>query len=274
MVLAGCASNEALQVELSRLRQEVHGLRSTLALSDERLQAVEGKVDLLSADRRRQKAAMAGGSRQAVSSAPTGPSSRDRISEEAAATRRLPVVRMTAPGQAAVESSGFGAVDNGEPPVMIRIRGQRSERLSVDRDVLARPDPVLDAPATPERSYRVALDTLRESKDPSSALPLFRSFLRKNPRHHLADNALYWMGESHQMLGQHAEAIAVWDRLLERHPRSNKVAWAKLRIAESYLALGQDRRGRALLQRLREDHPKSEPARLARAKLEALATVK
>ena len=268
----GCASN-VQQIELSRLRQELLTLQEKIGASDRRIKALEGELSELRTD----------GSLASRTAAPARGESvqGDRVAQQSRTSRRLsgpprglPVVKVGATDRMAHVDETLGAVDHGEPPVLIRVRGAASDRLTVDHDVLSKPDPVLDKPIVgAEESYRRALNKLRKDNDPGKALVMFRAFLKKNPEHHLADNALYWSGEAHQVLVQHQRAIEVFRRLLESFPRSNKVSWAKLRMAESYLTLGEVEAGRALLARLRTEHPKSEPARLAGARLAALATV-
>jgi TolA-binding protein len=251
-----------VEAEVARLRQELHRARALAERVEAKAEALETRVDLLTA--RVQRASSS--ARAASPSAPADPSD---------IPSGLPVVRLGGRGgpTSADGESPPGAVDAGEPPVLIRVRGQRAERLSVDREVLERPDPVLDASPSPEAAYAEALAALRESKAPKAALARFRAFLERHPEHPLAAHALYWTGESLQMLVRHEAALEVFERLLARHPDSNKVPWAMLRAAEAHRALGRAPRGRALLERLLTDHPRSEPARVARAELEAPASV-
>lgn len=285
----GCAGG--LDAEVSRLRGELHAVNERLERSETRLQSVEDRLALVSArtlDARnapseaRASARTEGGGLEAPGfvADPAAPAA------ALTAGRALPVVRLgVGPGgpvqidrDAGLEAEGIagadapiGAIDRGEPPVLIRIQGDQSERLQVDHDVLERPDPVLDAPRKPEAAYRAALETLRRDRDPARALARFRAFLADHPEHPLADNALYWTGESHQMLVEHAEAIRTFELLLVRYPGSKKAPWAKLRVAESHIALGHVDLGRRLLEALADDEPGTEPARLAGARLERLA---
>ncbi|MEL6187220.1 MAG: tetratricopeptide repeat protein [Myxococcota bacterium] len=253
---------------MSRLRQEVHVLRGQLDAAREQISTLEMKVGVLSSRR----------PELTSEASPVSVSKRQKTTSRRTASKTsLPVVRLGV--KPAVDSSGdtLGAIDRGEPPVMIRVRGRQSEKLPVDHEVLKRPDPVLDAPrksrpARPDAVYRKALDALRTDKDPEAALAGFERFLERFPDHHLADNALYWSGEAQSMLLRHEQAIARFRALLADHPRSNKMPWALLRLAESHLALGRTERGHALLEKLRADYPNSEPARLARARLEAQAS--
>jgi tol-pal system protein YbgF len=250
---AGCATNGDLQVEVSRLRRELHDLKKQVAKTEEAIRGLEAQPD-----------APVASPPAPERSSPSGRAASPRTGPP----RALPVVRLGSEGRVEVarRSDQAGAEDRGEPPVLIRVRGDRADRLSVDREVLARPDPVLDAAKEqPEALYQGALDALRRDKDPASALEQFRTFLKAHPHHSLAANAQYWTGESLQVLVRHEEAVAAFLRLLHDHPRSEKVPWALLRASESEQALGRSEAGQFWLERLRTDHPDSEPAKLAAA---------
>lgn len=264
--LTACAADTTpFERELSRLRQELHGLRASLQSSEARVRRLETRLS-------------------DVEVRPPAPErAAEPVSTPAAPkpAKALPVVRL---GVQPAEGSDLGARDRGQPPVMIRVRGTRSERLAVDHDVLKKPDPLLEAApraktggsgplsASPDGMYEASLARLRKEKDPEAALAGFEVFLDRHPRHHLADNALYWSGEARQMLLQHNAALGLFQALLVRHPQSNKVPWAKLRLAESHLALGDEAQGRATLKSLRSAHPGSEPARIAGDRLAALTS--
>lgn len=267
---SACATSDGrLEAELSRLRQEVHGLRGQVVASRDRVEALEAQVGRLERARQAPPAPRASrGPTLSPESPPAAPSEPRTLPAAPSGPRTLPVVRLSADGRAsATDATATG-------PVMIRVRGERAERLAVDHEVLERPDPLSSAstrPAGAEPAYRQALDTLREEHDPALALERFDAFLGAYPKHHLADNALYWKGEALQTLVEHERALATFESLLRRHPQSNKAAWAKLRAAESCLALGNEAKGRRLLADLRATEPNSEPAKLARQRLEALA---
>ncbi len=249
-IAVGCAGHGDLKAEVSRLRRELHDLRQQVAKTEE---VVRGLRDRPS---------------PSVAEPPLAAPETSSTPRRSGPPRSLRVVRLGAEGRVEVSRPSVrdGAEDRGEPPVLIRVRGDRADRLAVDRDVLARPDPVLDAaPKRPEALYEAALEALRRDKDPGSALERFRAFLKAHPDHALAPNAQYWAGESLQVLVRHEEALAAFSRLVRDHPISEKVPWALLRASESERALGRSEAERLWLEQLRTDHPDSEPAKLAAA---------
>jgi tol-pal system protein YbgF len=114
--------------------------------------------------------------------------------------------------------------------------------------------------------YREAVGTLQRGR-PEVALAGFRRFLEENPGHEYADNALYWIGDSHYNQRQFREAERAFRRLIERYPRGNKVPYAMLKLGLTLQALADDKGSRAILERLARAFPNHEAARLAIAQL-------
>lgn len=168
-----------------------------------------------------------------------------------------------------------GALDDGRPPILIKIGPSEPEPLTVDTSVLANPDPVLHA-SDPAADYEQALTTLREQKDPARAKAMFARFERLHPDSSLADNATYWRGEAHFALGEYERAIRCFERLERDHPRSSKLPYARLRWGESLLRLSRMEPGAARLRDVverHEDSPAADEARRLLARLEAKGNI-
>ncbi len=219
--------------------------------------------------------------------------------------RALPVVRLGAnaqpkPAGQQEEWVDPGAQDDGGPPLRFTMAGEdedeRDGRLPVDRRVLSQPDPVLDpdrprpkdAAPTPElpprrrrpnraeirAEYKVALDLLRENKEPQKALERFDKFLVAHPKSRLADNAAYWRGECLFALVKHDEAVVAFSQVVKRYPRSAKVPFALLRKGESYLALNRKAEAIESFKLVLKAHASSEAAESAKRLLEQSTTGK
>jgi len=112
----------------------------------------------------------------------------------------------------------------------------------------------------------------------------FRDFLRRFPDHKLADNAQYWIGESHLALahsytnaGQDdkatqelEEAVREFRRVITNYPRGEKVPTAIYKEALALLDLKKPVEARARLQYLIDNFPRAEETPLARDRLTAL----
>lgn len=276
----GCAGTDALSRELSLLRREVREVRKDLVQARRQVERLESRVTLLSlgADGMERTpstpVAAVQADRRAVSGAPSDRSARDRRPG-----RVLPVVRLgqRAPASAASPGEPYeeGALDDGSPPVLIKVGPSEDayERLPVDHEVLRRPDPVLDPTGSARRpahaQYERALATFREAGRPEAALAQFERFLRAHPRSRFADNAAYWSGECLYSLGRFDEAVQTFEKMVADYPKSAKVPHAMLRTAEVHMARGRETKGRRLLRAVVRAHPTSEAAERARARLKA-----
>jgi tol-pal system protein YbgF len=121
----------------------------------------------------------------------------------------------------------------------------------------------------PKVLYQTAYnDYLRGSYE--IAIRAFQQYLEAFPETDLADNAVYWIGESYYRQGRFREAVEQFDAVLDRYPRSDKAASAILKKGYSHLQLGENNPGVAQLQRVIREHATSDEADLARQRLREL----
>jgi tol-pal system protein YbgF len=284
----GCASTAGIEEEMSRMRRELVAMRKELSDTQLSVQRLEGQVTLLSVGR------------TPVQKAPEtevarSPSPKSKGSRAARDNRVLPVVRLGNKASEAEQTDEAwidpGAQDDGSPPLVIKLDDStevhEKDRITVDRDVLKKPDPVLSAakPAAKqeavkpaeatsadlEAQYQAALTKLRGEGKAGEALELFRAFRDQNPRSNLADNAAYWIGECHVALAAHDKAIAELEALVRDYPKSSKRADAMVRIGESWLALGNEAKAGASFRQVIDSYPKTDAAGRARSRLSTLS---
>jgi tol-pal system protein YbgF len=145
------------------------------------------------------------------------------------------------------------------------------ELQSIPRRAPTRPAPQgVQVPASdPETLYQEAYAHYR-SGTYDLAIFAFQRYLDAYPDTELADNAMYWLGESYFAQGRFPQAIVAFDDVLARYPRSEKVASAMLKRGYSHLQLGQRDQGLHDLRALLETHPSSEEAAIARQQLDTL----
>lgn len=123
--------------------------------------------------------------------------------------------------------------------------------------------------ADPQDMYQKAYnDYLRGNYD--LAVLGFRQYLDVFPETELADNAVYWIGESYFGQGQYRQAIDEFEDILTNYPRSDKSASATLKKGYAYLELREQAQGVAQLQRVVREYPGSDEANLARQRLRQL----
>lgn len=95
----------------------------------------------------------------------------------------------------------------------------------------------------------------------------FQEYLTNFPNTDLADNAVYWTGESYYRQRRFRQAIEQFDAVLSRYPRSEKLAGALLKKGYSHLELGERSQGVVQLQHVIRQYPTSDEANLARQRL-------
>ena len=104
----------------------------------------------------------------------------------------------------------------------------------------------------------------------NKAVMLFNQVLANNPESPLADNALYWIGESHYARKNFEEALAAFQRVLKEYPFGNKVPDAMLKAAYCQERLGRQQDAAAMLEDLIARFDKSNAAELGKRTLQLL----
>ncbi|MEX0804827.1 MAG: tol-pal system protein YbgF [Candidatus Binatia bacterium] len=119
------------------------------------------------------------------------------------------------------------------------------------------------------RDYEVAWRAL-ENKDYRIAIGRFKEFLTKYPQSRLANNAQYWIGESHYALREFDQAIIEFDTVRSKYPQGDKVVAALLKQGFAFAELGEKVNARLILQEVVEKYAQSPEAVQAKQKLKSL----
>ncbi len=123
----------------------------------------------------------------------------------------------------------------------------------------------------PEDIYRRAQDLFWSGKL-NNAVDVFKRFTVEYPRHHLADNALYWTGEAYYSQEKYREALDEFLGLIEEYPKGNKAPDALLKVAYSYIELDRAGEAKEALMRVIKTYPGSESAIKAKQTIKELYT--
>jgi tol-pal system protein YbgF len=102
------------------------------------------------------------------------------------------------------------------------------------------------------------------------AIEGFRTFLKTFPKSDRADNAHFWVGESHMALKQYEQAILAYQDVIKNYPKGNKVPSALLRQALAFLEIKDQTSAKLLLNRVVKNYPNSSEAKIAQNKLATL----
>ncbi len=98
----------------------------------------------------------------------------------------------------------------------------------------------------------------------------FQEYLRLYPDTELADNALYWMGETEYVQHRYEEALKVYRRVLKEYPEGNKVPSALFKIGLCQIALGREAEAKEAFETLVKDYPATPEAAQAKRRLEEM----
>jgi len=128
------------------------------------------------------------------------------------------------------------------------------------------------------QDYEAAFRLYRAG-DYQSAVARFQAFVQAHPDSDYADNALFWMGECHQKLGDFVLAAVTFERVHKEFPAGNKVPDALYRQAVALVEIGRQKgerveyesAAREVLQRILDEYPRSERADEARTLLSKLS---
>ena len=121
-------------------------------------------------------------------------------------------------------------------------------------------------PFAEQQAYQSALDLVRSARYEEAAVAL-REFVLEYPAGSYADNAQYWLGETHYVRHQFEQALKEYERLVSTYPNSQKLPGALLKIGYSHDELGNEAEAERVLGQLIQSHPQSTEANLARKRL-------
>ena len=130
------------------------------------------------------------------------------------------------------------------------------------------PPPVTPPPviADDARAQTAALALLKGGKL-KDARRKFQELLRRFPTSQLADDAQYWIGETYYLEKRYDKAILEYDKVVINYAKGDKVPGALLKQGFAFLALGDKASAKQLLNQLVGEHPDSDEAKTARSRL-------
>jgi tol-pal system protein YbgF len=118
-------------------------------------------------------------------------------------------------------------------------------------------------------NYQAAFELLKEQRYEPAAMA-FQQFLVTYPDSELADNAQYWLAESHYVTQLFDEALVEFEVVITKFPQSRKVPDALLKMGYCSYELEQFDVARTSLERVTSEYPETTAARLAGQRLERM----
>ncbi|MBA2354169.1 MAG: tol-pal system protein YbgF [Acidobacteria bacterium] len=104
----------------------------------------------------------------------------------------------------------------------------------------------------------------------SLAISGFDQFIRSFPTSDRADDAQFYIGESHQLDGKFKEAVAAYEKVIADYPSGDRVPQALYKRGVALSLLGDNDRARESFQQVIRNYPQSEVAVLAKQVLDGL----
>src|SRR5206468_7143048 len=110
-----------------------------------------------------------------------------------------------------------------------------------------------------ESAYGAALATYR-AREHGQAVLEFLDFIGKYPKHPLAANAQYWIGEAYYSQRDYRQALVEFQKVLEYPSANGKVPDALLKMGLCYTSLREPGRASEVWTRIVGEYPSSEAA--------------
>ena len=118
-------------------------------------------------------------------------------------------------------------------------------------------------------NYQAAFELLKEQRYDDAGLA-FQEFLDTFPESELADNAQYWLAESHYVTQKFERALREFGVVIEKFQRSRKVPDALLKMGYCNYELKRWDQARASLKQVQTEYPETTAARLAGQRLQRM----
>ena len=118
---------------------------------------------------------------------------------------------------------------------------------------------------SPEYLYQQGYEAMKAGES-TKARELFSAFLAQHPKHNLAANAQYWIGETYYSEKNYELAVLEFQEVIKNFPDKDKAPAAMLKQGMAFRELGDTKSAAYIFRKLVDEHPKSEEARIAKEK--------
>lgn len=102
------------------------------------------------------------------------------------------------------------------------------------------------------------------------AIQAFEQFLKKYPKSLSKGEALFWIAESREAMGESSLAIKDYQKFVTLYPKSDKAPLAILKQGEAFLKLNMKKEAKVFWEKLIKEYPQSTEASQAKSKIASL----
>jgi len=148
---------------------------------------------------------------------------------------------------------------------VVKLEDEEVKKPEAKRNEAEKTEP---APS-PEALYNQAQNLFMAGKLAES-IDKFADFILHYPKHTLADNAQYWIGEVYYSQKDYQKAALEFKKVIDNYPNENKAPDALLKAGFSYIEISHNEKAIDALKMVVEQYPASEAAAKAKAKLQEL----
>jgi tol-pal system protein YbgF len=121
-------------------------------------------------------------------------------------------------------------------------------------------------PQDPVKLYQLSLNYYRTAKYIKSRQG-FVTLLARYPKHKLAVNSQYWIGETYYAEGQFVLALGAFQAVINHYPEGNKVPDALCKVGLTEINLGRIKNAKAAFEECIRRFPKSSAAAISKKRL-------
>jgi len=265
ILAGGCASRRAvgrLESDVARLRSELGEMRDAQEATARGLATVTSQIQALDA-----RAGEVRSGVRALTDELARLTKRADAADGALGETRARVETLTTP-------AATPAAPTAPPPPLPPPAAVERPRVPPAPAPSVPPVPVAPAPSlvpaprpgpragNPEQEYAAALATFR-SREHGQAVLDFIDFIAKYPKHPLAGNAQYWIGEAYWAQRDYRQAVLEFEKVFEHGP--GKTPDALVKIGLCYVRLSDMARAQQAWQRVVREYPKAEAAAMAQS---------
>jgi tol-pal system protein YbgF len=229
-----------------------------------RLTVLNDRLDKFSADMefRLNSAPPGGAAAPGNSGAATGAPPSTSFASPALPPQQTPPPSAADPSRAPSQSGVLGTLRQGDvPPASPPPAAQQTAPAPGPAAGKALPD------GSPEEQYKYAFALLTKSDYPGAERAL-QAFVQANPKHQLAGNAQYWLGETYYVRNDFNNAVRAFATGIQNYRTSPKAPDSVLKLGLSLSALGKNKEACTSYTMLKNEYPKAPQEIMRRAESE------